>query len=464
MSELMWSSKEMFTKRSKTSSVNLGRLDVLFFGLGCLLLLSMYIFIVITKLNRSNFNLEIFFYFPFFIYCLIIIIVQKIDMKQMRFFFLTTIVFSVLFQLIILTTEVSLSDDLYRFYMEGKAIVNGVNPYIIPINQFPLNLRDSFYYKVDNANVPSPYPPLALVAFAILYLMGHNPFVFRLFFSIGFIISIILSHKILSESNRWKLLIYAWNPLFNIEIANGSHFDSIIVLLLVLGIWALNSKQFAAAGGFFLIAFLFKYYPIVLVIIYWKQLGRKGLGVFVSGFVLYCIFLFFLPQAILGVQIYYQEFYFNASILWFLNNLIQDFILSKIILGIVFLVILSILVIRTDNESDTSARNALLIIGLFLMLQPSFHPWYMFWLFPFLLLDRNTNSSWILLSGLLILSYQVYIIYDISHLWIESDFIRLLEFIPFYTLLFYENRKALSDYIGKMIKRMKVFQKEIKPV
>ena len=457
MSDLMWSNKEMFTKRSKVSSLNLGRLDALFLGLGCLMLFSMALFIAITQLNRSNLTLEIFFYFPFIIYCLIILIVQKIDIKKIKFFFLTTIVFSVLFQLIILTTEVSLSDDIYRFYMEGKALANGINPYIIPIEQFPLNLRDNFYYKVDNANVPSPYPPLALLAFTILYLIGQNPFVFRLFFSLGFIVSIILSNKLISESNGWKLLIYAWNPLLNIEIANGSHFESIIVLLLVLGIWALNSKRVAAAGGFFLIAFLFKYSPIVFVLIYWKQLGRKGLGVFVSGFVLYCIFLFFLPQAILGVQIYTQDFYFNASILWFLNNLIQDFILSKIILGIVFLVILSIFVIRTDNESETSARNALIIIGLFLILQPSFHPWYIFWLFPFLLLDRNTNNSWIFLSGLLILSYQVYIIYDISQVWIESDFIRLLEFIPFYTFILYENRKALSNNLEKMIKRIKVF-------
>ncbi|MFX0211775.1 MAG: hypothetical protein ACFFDT_37710, partial [Candidatus Hodarchaeota archaeon] len=114
-------------------------------------------------------------------------------------------------------------------------------------------------------------------------------------------------------------------------------------------------------------------------------------------------------------------------------------VLSKIIVGIVFLIILTITTFKPQIDYVSSYRCALIILGSLLLLQPVFHPWYIFWLFPFIIIDNRMNLSWILLSGTLILSYYVYILYDTIGIWVESDLIRMIEYLPFFLLLIFEN-------------------------
>ncbi|MFX0084074.1 MAG: hypothetical protein ACFFAU_00235 [Candidatus Hodarchaeota archaeon] len=414
---------------------------------GFLLYIAFVIFVVISRLNRSTLVFEVLYFVPFITYCLVIFTIKKYRLYDSYNFLKVIFIFVVLFQLLILSTAISLSDDIYRFYMEGKAIISGINPYSTPIEDFPAYLKDDFSDKVNNADITSPYPPFALLIFAFIYLIGQDPIIFRLTFSISFLISILVCDRLIPYDEKWKLVIYSWNPLIHIEIANGSHFESIIILVVILSILSIHSNHSTTAGTLFLFASLLKYYPFFLVLLYWNKLDKKGKMICILGFSLYLIYILVDPEVISGVISYANDFYFNAFFLWVLSELTQNFNLAKVILGIIFITILVVLLMKSDRTLSEASRNASIILGLLILFQPSFHPWYFLWLFPFILINRKTPYSWILLSGFLILSYHVYITYDVTQEWNELILIRLLEFIPFFLLLLIQYRRNLTQMI-----------------
>ncbi|MFX1536413.1 MAG: hypothetical protein ACFFDI_19515 [Promethearchaeota archaeon] len=413
---------------------------------GFLLFISLQILIFFTNLDRSTLLFEILFFLPFFVYAVAIFLLKREYTVSTKSILPIVVGFAILFQIIILSTRVSLSDDVIRFFYEGKAIVHGINPYVTPIDDLPNYLKADYLDQLNNSHITSPYPPFALLLFAVLYLIPGDLFIFRLCFSFGFIISIVICYKLIAPKNKWLLIVYAWNPLFHLETANGSHFEAIVVLFVMLAVWCLHSNRLVGAGAFFLVSFLLKYYPIFFVIIYWKQLGKRGLGIFIAGLVVYAIYIVLVPEAISGLLVYTRVWYFNASIFWVMFQVMNDFLISKIILGGIFVLLLCIFALKSNNEIITSPNKALLIIGAFLLLQATLHPWYLFWLFPFVLLDNKPNFSWILLTGTIILSYHFYIIYDTTHRWVELDIFRLIEYIPFYIYFFLERRASVLEF------------------
>ncbi|MFX1255778.1 MAG: hypothetical protein ACFFCZ_29505 [Promethearchaeota archaeon] len=424
--------------------------ELVLFITGFLLFVSFQLLIVFTNLNRTTLLFEILFFLPFVVYVLAIFLLKREYTSSMnssiKNILPIVIGYAVLFQIIILFTNVSLSDDIFRFFYEGKAIIHGINPYVTPIDDLPDYLKADYIDRVNHSHVTSPYPPFALLLFAVLYLISGNPFTFRLCFSIGFIASMVVCYKLITPKNKWLLIVYAWNPLFHLETANGSHFDAIVVLVVMLAVWCLYSNRQATAGAFFLISFLLKYYPIFLVIIYWKQLGKKGLGIFIAGLVVYGIYIVLVPEAISGVSHYVEIWYFNASIFWAMLQVTNNFVVSQIILEGIFVLLLCIFALKPNKEIIASPNKALLIIGAFLLLQPTLHPWYLFWLFPFVLLEQKPNFSWILLTGTVILSYHVYIGYSITHTWVELDIVRLIEYIPFYIYFIIERSSSVLEF------------------
>ncbi|MFX0141740.1 MAG: glycosyltransferase family 87 protein [Candidatus Hodarchaeota archaeon] len=415
---------------------------------GSMLLLSLELFIILSKLDRSTIIFELLFFLPFIAYILSIILLKRYYIFQKQLFFPIILGFAIIYQIIILMTEISLSDDVYRFLGEGKAIINGINPYSTPISEYPKEIL--YFEQGNNLDLTSPYPPFALLLFASLCFISTDIFIYRLFFSICFIVSIIILYKLILVEDKWKVIIYAWNPLLHIETANGSHYDSVVLLFVMLAVFYLKTKRPTLAGISLFLAFLLKYYPIFLVVVYWRLLGKRGLIIFFSGFFLYCGFIIIYPTATDGIMTYANEWYFNASIFWVIFELLQIFELSKHIVAGIFVLILIFLFLQVRNESEFSPTAGLTIIGAFLLLQPTFHPWYIFWIFPFVLMEKRINFSWILLSGTLIFSYYVYIAFDTTQVWKESDFIRLIEFIPFYLCLLLERGEFVFSKIRNL--------------
>ncbi|MHA1993953.1 MAG: hypothetical protein ACW97Z_05395 [Candidatus Hodarchaeales archaeon] len=421
---------------------------------GCLLLFSFIVLINLTGLSRSLLKFEILFFFPFLVYLMIILTVKYLRLDTKQYFFPIVMVFALLIQLLILTTNVSLSDDIYRFILEGKMVLNGLNPYITSLNDVPTSFTSEFLHLVNNDHITSPYPPLALFLFTVLAWIWENPLLFRIVFSSSFILSIIALDKLLSTNDKWKIIIFAWNPLFHLETGNGSHFEAVIVLLIIFALLSMENNRKELASILFLATFFLKYYTIFIIPLFWRHMGRKGQRIIMIGLLGYIVSAILNPPLISGLLTFANEWYFNASIIWILSELTKSLFLSQYITGTIFIVILSIVIFTAQQRKKLPYDSAGLVIGLFLLLQPTFHPWYLFWLFPFILLNEKTIPwSWIVLSGLIIFSYNVYILYDTVNVWKESVIVRLVQYLPFYLIFLYENRTGLVSQV-KAIKSL----------
>ncbi|MFW9854985.1 MAG: hypothetical protein ACFFFG_07980 [Candidatus Thorarchaeota archaeon] len=420
--------------------------------MGIILVLALEILILTTFLKRSSWNFIIGFFIPFSVYCVIAVVIRRYQnlLVKKRYFTVILMIVASIIQIRLLFTNATLSDDIYRFFMEGMALVNGINPYSTPPSDFPSSLQPPFQFLVNNPDVTSPYPPLTLLVFAVLYMASlvASPVIFRVFFSFMYLATIPLMAHLLSifDKPSWRIILYAWNPLLHLETGNGSHFDPLVVFVVMCAIYALNRENHSLGGTALLMATLLKYYPIFLIGVYWRQLGRNGRVIVLLGLFVYSLSILLTPSIISGLLIYADRWYFNASVMWALVESTGTFFGAKVVVGAIFLGIYLIIILKSEHSPHIlNPVSGLFVLASFLLLQPVFHPWYLFWIFPFVLLVEPLDYSWILLTGTIILSYHVYINFDAIGVWYESDIVRIIEFLPFYAGILYIYREKLKN-------------------
>ena len=74
----------------------------------------------------------------------------------------------------------------------------------------------------------------------------------------------------LGRGERW-IIVYAWNPLLAISVAQSGHVDILGVLLLLLSAVALQRRWRSFAAVAFGLAVAVKFLPIVLTPLYWRR-------------------------------------------------------------------------------------------------------------------------------------------------------------------------------------------------
>ena len=143
------------------------------------------------------------------------------------------------------------SDDLYRYLWEGLALGAGHDVF----TEAPATiagLDDALRARVNHPEVPSVYPPLALLWFRFLALGGAAWFVQLATAVVDAAIPVGL---LVATRRSWPALLYAVHPLPVLESAAGGHVDVPAVALAVASVAAWRSGRrdlgFAAAfaGG-----------------------------------------------------------------------------------------------------------------------------------------------------------------------------------------------------------------------
>ena len=209
---------------------------------GILLESSLLIFLTVTGLERGSYLLEIFFWLPFTVYLLTIWrIPKRISKTEKAIAFgqisAVILLFAIIFHATLLFSSSPLSNDIYRYYWDGKVINSGLNPYAYSPDADQLSsLRDSNWENIMNKDVSTMYPPLSQGVFAAAYSIFPSTFTLRLCsvsFNLLSIWVLILILKKLRLDVRYSV-IYAWSPLAVIEFANSGHIDSLAVLLVLL--------------------------------------------------------------------------------------------------------------------------------------------------------------------------------------------------------------------------------------
>ncbi len=195
-------------------------------------------------------------------------------------------------RLTFLPSELIQSDDCYRYILDGQSLLAGINPYAYTPEQIQASLPAELIgdhmpearvviEHVNNAHVPTIYPPLSLAVFAAgasltpWHIDGQ-----RWMFLLCDLATMALLAGLLRRFNKppaW-LVVYAWNPLVIKEISNSAHLDSLVALWLIVLIAVLAGSKTSpdsqsvssigraalaglAVGG----AILSKLYPMLLL-------------------------------------------------------------------------------------------------------------------------------------------------------------------------------------------------------
>lgn len=153
-------------------------------------------------------------------------------------------------RLLLLLTEPTLSDDVYRYLWDGHVATQGISPYLHPINAAALDpVEIPIRRLANNPGLASPYLPTAHGVFTAAAFTLPSTAVVMQTVMVGFDLATagLLSGLLVRAGlPRRRVLLYLWNPLVIVEIAHGAHLDALMVMLTVA---ALAVGLHGARGG-----------------------------------------------------------------------------------------------------------------------------------------------------------------------------------------------------------------------
>lgn len=180
----------------------------------------------------------------------------------------------------------------------------------------------------------------------------------------------------------------------------------------------------------FSMALLSKYFAILFLPVIWKHIKKSTWIILPLSLVLFFMpFYDGLENHVLSLTTVGSMWRFNDSIfsiIYFLTNSLE---FSKGIVVAAFLMLAFVVYLR----EVPILKGAMILIGGALLLTTTLQPWYLLWIIPFLCF--YPNRAWILLTGLIMLSYHTLIRYAADGIWMESIWIKSAIYVPFYVLL-----------------------------
>ena len=160
---------------------------------------------------------------------------------------------------VLITHEPALSDDIYRYVLDGRNLAHGVNPYlVVPEDRRTAPERwpgeREIAGLVNNAEMYSVYLPTSQWMFGAMAELSPAAVDARRaarFFRSGLVgfemIAVVLLLVVLHRTGRspWWAALYAWHPLAISEIAGSGHQESIglAFMMAALTAWTVRPRR-----------------------------------------------------------------------------------------------------------------------------------------------------------------------------------------------------------------------------
>lgn len=321
-----------------------------------------------------------------------------------------------------------LDDDLYRYIWDGYVSAKGLKPHIHP----PVGGAEGFpatvYRYISYREVPSMYPPGAIVLFQGLWnVFQQSVDLWLKFMALVTVLTVFVFVRLAKaySTSNLHVCFLLLNPLLIKEFADSAHYD--VICILLTGVALLVSKdidsrlfqrrlRFGLVAMLLAVASLLKVYPLLLVPMWpdmnWK---KRGLLLLLTTILVFLgLYLYFddyedwlvYSEALRYFQKYWVFFPNLSDVLqwalsrsgtvqttyeaWSLGGSVSKAIgLCGYILAFVFV-----------NYRNLRAEVGLLWgLGSFIVFQPVVNVWYIFWLWPILLIQPREHFRAVLFWG-----------------------------------------------------------------
>lgn len=283
------------------------------------------------------------------------------------------------------TVPVGGGSDMFRYVWDARVQRAGLSPYqAIPSNPALAYLHTAETRKMNNVNIPSPYPPGAQVFFLLSTSLFESARAIKAALVACDLATALVLVVWLRSSGRNPLLAiaYAWNPLVVLEIAHSGHIDAAGMFMTALAAYALTRERIAASVLALAAGIAIKFLPIVLIPLWWgrARLKHAALG---AGFLaaLYLVFIDFSGQTapVGSVTNMIRGFRFNGPVFKALAAVLTPW--GATAAGVVIAMAVAALIRRSRVARDPAAFAWPMAAAL--VCSPVVYPWYLVWLTPF---------------------------------------------------------------------------------
>jgi SAM-dependent methyltransferase len=343
---------------------------------------------------------------------------------------------ALLLRLLFLGVVTDLSVDPYRYLWDGWLVSDGLNPYRFTPSDPILAGRqqDLLFQEMNSQDFHSIYPPFSQWLFlpggwvysrwgwegALLALKGT--LVMMEFVGVALLLRALLHFGLRPR----YLALYAWNPLVLITIAGVGHSEAGLVFAFGILALGLAADRRALAWTGLGLAVISKGVPIVIAPLLLRHHARRGgwrKSLRAAGWGLLPVALLsipFLPRAnVAGVldsaDLYVRLFEFNAGLHALLKNALAPIVagdpgdllgplLRWTFLGVSAWVGLR----RAVHDPRAVLEGALLLMGAYLVLATTVHPWYLLWGLPLLAFVEGWRTPWLWAAWAAFPTYFVY--------------------------------------------------------
>ncbi|MDR3710176.1 MAG: hypothetical protein P4L33_17920 [Capsulimonadaceae bacterium] len=353
------------------------------------------------------------------------------------------------FRLILIAAKPSLSTDIYRYIWDGRLILHGINPYHwAPFDGRLARFRDAaIWFPMEYKYYNTVYMPVSQAIFALnAAIFGTSIAGFKLVYAlidalVMGLIAVILRARNLPVINVYW---YAWCPLPITEIALSGHQDVVGVALLLSAFLLMLRDRPLPAAALLVAAGFTKGFAFLLLPLFARRYGAPFIRVAVIALLILGMPLYLcLPSFLHGMKQYLGTVHVNSGIFHFVYTGFRMMLapgdaydLTSRLSNVVVLWIMWWSVRRPIDTDDEIIRRSIIVIAVCLLVVPTLFPWYIVWLLPLVtVFRRKPSTAFIVISGTVVLMYFYYFQYTI--LW----WFRLLEYAPFYTLIWLEYRR-----------------------
>ncbi|MBL4667827.1 MAG: mannosyltransferase [Flavobacteriales bacterium] len=366
---------------------------------------------------------------------------------------------SMVFRLIFIVAIPCLSDDYFRFIWDGKLFVNGFNPYLFIPSEIintdiskTAGLTQELFNGLNSPDYYTVYPPINQLIFSLggffskFGMLGgiiaiRVPIIIAEFFLIKYI------RKLLENLHlpHHYVLLYALNPLVIVELSGNLHFEGMMLLCIVIGVYWLMHNKWGGAAFWWAMAISIKLIPILFLPVLIKRLGlAKSIWFYIiTALALAFTFLPFLDLQLIehitsSINLYFQTFEFNASIYYVIRwlgfkslgyNIIQQ---VGPILSITTFVLVMMIYFYKNNSWEDVFKKMLFSYTIYLLLATTIHPWYVINLVLLSVFVQNYRYA-IIWSVLVVLSYSAYMseTYTENMLLISIEYVTVIVWLGF---------------------------------
>jgi hypothetical protein len=323
-------------------------------------------------------------------------------------------------------------DDVWRYLWEGRVQLHGFSPFQFPPLAPELaDLRTAWWGAINHPDKTAIYPPLLQLGFrGLAATITDTVWAWKLvFIAADLAVCALLARRV----GRAAALLYAWNPLVLYATAGGAHFESLLVLPLVLAWAAWERGGWARAALAVGVSVGVKWITAPLVVwLAWRErrtplraLAVLALGALPVGVALLWFRLQFGP---LG-PLFPGEFVAKARgmdfLPWLVDALRRPVEINNAWIPWLFLPLAGLVLLRV-RRTVTAFEGYFTVLLLCL---PSVHPWYFVWLAPWAAITGNLGTRLLSLSGFGY--FWVWRTYELSGRWETGLSERLLLWLPF---------------------------------